>query len=159
MKKYLLFLICGIVIGGLIYHLIFPCEEVKIPEIIRNLDKNVLDSLNAEIDDLRLRVKNQKIENVKAEIETLYVDNSSNEKFSRELLVSAKGDTVFEDGYLQAEYFFPPVNKFNFNWDPKPPKVIIKFKPEKRKLRFYEKRWFNFGAGVLSTAIVVYLVK
>ena len=79
------------------------------------------------------------------------------EPFSREQLV-AEGDTTFEDfGRILASYYVPPANYFDFVWIPEEPKVFVKFVP--RKLKWYQKRSVNFGAGVLAAALVVFLIK
>jgi hypothetical protein len=95
----------------------FTAKSLIEPEIINSIDTLLLEAkpqvvwqtayLTNVVHDTIIVVNN----------DTVFIESGT---------ANASGDTTFEEGRLKTQYFFPPVNKFKYDWDPNPPKVIIK---------------------------------
>jgi len=162
----IILLLLGFAIGFGIRAFYFRPPELEIAPLI---DDAILDSLRIEVGRLRARIKPVAIEKVEAVIETVLVDRPiiadvdeliAVPKPSFELVENtiAVGDTTFKDfGSLDAVYYFPPVNKFDFLWIPEQPRVIVKFLPQKPG--FWQRKGLWFGLGVSATVILVYALR
>ncbi|HNX91926.1 MAG TPA: hypothetical protein PKI17_00260 [Syntrophomonas sp.] len=67
--------------------------------------------------------------------------------------------TITGYGRAAVDYFFPPINKFDFQWkpDPRPETTILKtvYVPQVvYKQQWYQKEWLWFTAGA-ATALVI----
>jgi len=133
------------------------------PEIPISVDSSLADSLRLEVKRLRDR-KPIVIKQVISRIDTVYRDQQI--IADQDVLILdhddfntiAAVDTMFKDyGKLDAVYWFPPLNYFDFTFTPVEPKVIVKFVPTKPK--WWEKKEVAFIGGVLTASVIVYLVK
>ena len=159
MKTGLIYIAVGLVLGFLVKAYLFtPQPIIEIVEV--EAEPIVIERVIAQIDTVYVRARPQR-----AKIDTVYLpqvvvgDDWIIEAEPGEGLVEntiAVGDTMFEDfGKLDVIYYFPPLNFFDFTFDPEPVTITtIRYKP-----KWYERKEFAFISGVVFTGLAVYLVK
>ena len=151
MKEGFAFLAVGLILGFLLHGAI--CKPPD-PEVIVETEY-ITQEVPVEVI----------VEHVVAKLETVYVKVPTLIAGEDVLVaegeerVIAIGDTSFIGyGDLSTIYWFPPENYFDFTFQPYPQKTqIIKILPPKP--RWFERNEFYFGAGAVSTALIMFLVK
>jgi len=153
MKIGLIYITIGLMLGFLLNaYLCSP--EIEIKEI--KAEPIVITKVVAKIDTVYVR---------QAVLDTVYLPKTVvgqewiiEDEPADDLIVNtiAVGDTTLEGyGKLDAIYYYPPLNFFDFTFDPEPVKMTtIKYKP-----KWYEKKEVAFISGALFTGLVVCLVK
>jgi hypothetical protein len=79
--------------------------------------------------------------------DTIYIESG---------ITVARTDTIFNEGRLGIQYFYPPVGRFNLDWRPFPQKIIIQTVVEykDREERWWERKEYWLVGGVIIGAIV-----
>lgn len=145
MKTGIVYIIIGAVLGFLIHAVLFKPEpvEVVVEKTIEVPKEVIVERVVARIDTVYI------------EVPTIIAGSDLIAEGARQTI--AVGDTTLDEyGDIHAVYFFPPENHFDFTFYPEPMKVV-KILPPKPK--WYETRQFGFICGVVSTGVLVYLIK
>ena len=66
----------------------------------------------------------------------------------------AKDTTQFKQGKLQVQYYFPPANYFQYNWQPEPRPTITEVRRIKVEPKWYENKYLWGAVGVIGGVLI-----